>query len=186
MTAHAFAGEREKALSNGMNDYISKPIKEEDLFRLIARFVPLIRNSLPLSDTGETDISGQPPADRNRLSIDYNFLMESSKGKKEYLRDILELFLQQAPLEIARIDQAMIEGKRESVGKLAHHMKSTVGYVGLDNSFRPLLENIERQVKNNGSPDDLKLLVAHLKQLTKDAIEKVKTEAMPLVEKKEN
>src|SRR5258708_4213159 len=34
MTAHAFAGEREKCLSYGMNEYIAKPIGERELFRL--------------------------------------------------------------------------------------------------------------------------------------------------------
>ena len=38
MTAHALAGEREKCLSYGMNEYISKPIREEQLHRLISQF----------------------------------------------------------------------------------------------------------------------------------------------------
>ncbi|MCB0520416.1 MAG: response regulator, partial [Saprospiraceae bacterium] len=38
-TAHAFAGEREKCISYGMSDYISKPIKEGELMSLISRYV---------------------------------------------------------------------------------------------------------------------------------------------------
>ena len=38
MTAHALAGEREKCLSYGMNEYISKPIREDQLHKLIAQF----------------------------------------------------------------------------------------------------------------------------------------------------
>ena len=39
MTAHALPGEREKCLSFGMTDYISKPIKETDLRNLIAKYI---------------------------------------------------------------------------------------------------------------------------------------------------
>lgn len=39
MTAHALPGEKEKCLSFGMTDYISKPIKENDLRNLITKYL---------------------------------------------------------------------------------------------------------------------------------------------------
>lgn len=38
-TAHALAGEREKCFGYGMNEYISKPIREEQLYNLISLFI---------------------------------------------------------------------------------------------------------------------------------------------------
>jgi signal transduction histidine kinase/FixJ family two-component response regulator len=44
MTAQAFAGEREKSLNRGMNEYIAKPIDEGELYRLIAKFTGIKAN----------------------------------------------------------------------------------------------------------------------------------------------
>ncbi len=41
MTAHALPGEKEKCLSFGMTDYISKPIKESDLQNLMTKYLPI-------------------------------------------------------------------------------------------------------------------------------------------------
>ena len=38
MTAHAMMGEKEKCLQLGMNDYISKPLKETILYNIIAQY----------------------------------------------------------------------------------------------------------------------------------------------------
>jgi len=40
-TAYAMAGDREKALRAGCNEYIAKPMTKNELFKLMQRFVRL-------------------------------------------------------------------------------------------------------------------------------------------------
>jgi CheY-like chemotaxis protein len=42
MTAHALKGDRERCLSAGMTDYISKPVRPSDLLAVMQRFMPAI------------------------------------------------------------------------------------------------------------------------------------------------
>lgn len=180
MTAHAMAGEREKAISHGMNEYISKPIRQDDLYKLIGRFVPLNRKRKPVAHENHDPQWQATDHPSDGLLIDYNFLLQSSNGKKEYLKNILDIFLRQAPAELQNLHKALAEKDFAAAGKIAHGMKSTVGYAGLDGSLRPLLEQMEKSAKESPDEEQLNQLFSELEESMAKAIEKVKTEALPL------
>jgi CheY-like chemotaxis protein/HPt (histidine-containing phosphotransfer) domain-containing protein/anti-sigma regulatory factor (Ser/Thr protein kinase) len=127
MTAHAMVGEREKCLQLGMNDYVSKPIKETVLYNIIARHAQHIPEKMESTQ---------------HIKLDY--LRQLSGNDKDFEKEILGQFLTQAPIELTHLEQSIKEKNFDAVRRTAHSLKSTVGYMGLAEELHPYLEQIEK------------------------------------------
>ncbi len=119
MTAHAMAGEKEKCLSFGMNEYISKPIREKELLNII-------NNLLAKSEL-----------------LDLNYLKEVSGGNSEFETDMIEQFLQQAPGELEAMKEAFNKRDNNELSHLAHNFKTSVSFMGLSKKLDQYLDYIE-------------------------------------------
>lgn len=127
MTAHALAGEREKCMSRGMNEYISKPIKEEELFKLISNF------GLKEADKTETKTEEITPVYE---FIDLTYMKSISNGDRDFERTVTQQFSDKVPAHLQELKSAY-ENKDFKITKLrAHDLKSSVAIMGL----LPLLE----------------------------------------------
>ena len=132
MTAHALAGEREKCLGAGMDDYISKPLNEEQLYKLINKYT----QSSNLASNGSV--------------IDLGYLRSLSKGDRAFEKNMIKSFSIQVPKELNELKTAIDQKNYKKIGSIAHNMKSTVSYMGLK-QLTPLLQQIERESENENS-----------------------------------
>lgn len=131
MTAHAMVGEKEKCLQLGMNDYVSKPIKETVLYNIIGRHAQHI-----------------PDANWQLHHIHLDYLHQLSGNDKNFEREILKQFLLQTPEELAQLERYIHDNNFDGVRKTAHSLKSTVGYVGLASELHPHLEQMEKNASS--------------------------------------
>lgn len=137
MTAHALAGEREKCLSHGMNEYISKPIKEDELFKLISQF-------------GLQNINTEnEPITFNYIQLDY--MKSLSRGDKKFEQIITQQFNENVPKHLEKLIFAYYNKDFTSVKLLAHDLKSSIAIMGLLPILQQNLDDLE--IANTQSVD---------------------------------
>lgn len=139
MTAHAMPGEREKCLSYGMNEYISKPIKQEQLLQLIAQFTGNPDTTLP---------EQQSSSGRHNHAfryIDLQYMKEISQGDREYEKTVTAQFLEMVAAHLKDIQQYWQEGNIAGLKQTAHNMKTSVSIMGLTEQLLPWLDALEHE-----------------------------------------
>jgi signal transduction histidine kinase/DNA-binding response OmpR family regulator len=141
MTAHALSGEREKCLGLGMDEYISKPVREENLLQLIQRFIPV---SNPIA-AGPV-VSRKVPGVYQYINLDY--MKEISAGNNEYEKAVTGQFLEAMPVELQVLEQAWRAKNNDALKRVAHNMKTTISVMGLNNLLGADLDLVENL--NNG------------------------------------
>ncbi|HEX5652547.1 MAG TPA: response regulator, partial [Chitinophagaceae bacterium] len=138
MTAHAMAGEKEKCLNVGMNDYISKPLNEDDLFNIILRYAKTDNISL-----------GVKAPDKSVINLDY--IEQFSENDKDFKREIIREFVTTVPDNIQTMEKAINEKNYTTIFRVAHDMKTTVHFMGLTVLIGHLLQKIEELASSNGA-----------------------------------
>ncbi|RMF79528.1 MAG: response regulator [Nitrospirae bacterium] len=124
LTAHAMAGDRERCLAAGMDEYVAKPLRTEELAAALARVVPGQREAAE-ETRKEDEMETTTP-------LDMDHLRELVGGDDAVLQEILGLFLEDAPRQIAALGEAITRGDWEEVRRLAHTLKGSASNVGAE------------------------------------------------------
>ena len=133
VTAHAMAGDSAKCLASGMDDYISKPVKLEDLGAKIARWESIPGEGAETPAAAQPSASpapgGKPALDRERLETLRELDMDGDAG---FFISLLETYRQSARADLDAMKGALACGAFDKLRDKAHSLKGSSRNIGAE------------------------------------------------------
>ncbi|HEY3588711.1 MAG TPA: response regulator, partial [Buttiauxella sp.] len=150
VTAHAMAGQKEKLLSAGMNDYLAKPIEENKLYNLLMRYQPgaITAPALPVSQ--ETLV----PAPNQNQTLDWSLALQQSANKPDLARDLLQMLLAFLPEVRNTVEEQLVGENPTKLLEIIHKLHGSCSYSGVPR-LKNLCRMLEQQLRNGVKPEDL-------------------------------
>jgi len=142
MTANALEGDREKCLAAGMDDYVSKPVKPEELAEVLGRW--LSKGVAGVEEAAASESS--PPVDMERLRL-------ALGDEPEEFAEVLDVYMSQMSESLEKLARAVASGDAREVGLIAHNcagVSANCGVVALVGPLREL-ERMGREGRLEGA-----------------------------------
>ncbi|MCE5315087.1 MAG: response regulator [Armatimonadota bacterium] len=165
MTAHAMKGDRERCLEAGMDAYISKPIRVQELFSLIES-----EENFPATNARATT---------SESDVDVNALMTRVGGDMDLLRELVSLFDENSNELLLEIGNAIEAQDASALRHAAHTLKGSTGNFATGKAYYAAL-----RLEQIGRGADLTDAQEAFQDL-KEEVERLKPALFELASKKE-
>ncbi|MBU2426965.1 MAG: two-component sensor histidine kinase BarA [Gammaproteobacteria bacterium] len=143
VTAHTLDGERERLMSLGFNEFLSKPLDEQMLHFALKECCP---NVQPLPQR----VLEQDPIQALNLpqsrQLDWELALHCAAGKIDLAKEMLQIFLQSLPPTLSELELLVRTDQVEPLIQLVHKLHGATCYVGAP-QLKQLTELLETELK---------------------------------------
>jgi two-component system, sensor histidine kinase and response regulator len=156
LTAHAMVEERERCMSAGMDDHVSKPIDPDALFRTVCRYLgPSTKKNSQIKKQEKTE----PEIDRPEIpGINVEDGLQRVLGNRKLYMELLRRFFDGNERLTTEFKQALESDDLSTAGRLAHTVKGVAGNIGAY-ELQGTASALEQSIKLHESQE---LLMAHV------------------------
>ena len=156
LTANSLIKEKEVCLALGMNDYLAKPFKTNELLTKIVNLL---------------EVEGK------QKTISLEALEEYSGGNIAFQKQMIELFLETSEKEIQKMNAFLNQESLKEASQVVHKLKSSLGILGVDLALAQDFENELIQANDSKKIESCKtVFLEQLQQIRKELIQILKSE----------
>lgn len=142
ITAFAARDDRERCLEAGMDDYITKPLRFEDLQAVIERHHP---------DRNGVTPDGNAPVVLEQVQLDHLDSLQDEEAPT-FLQDLIDLFLRETPQRLAELEEAFAQADVDRVAQVSHTLKGACSNFGA-RELQALCADLEGRARDGRLPD---------------------------------
>jgi two-component system, sensor histidine kinase and response regulator len=165
MTAHSLEGDREKCLGAGMDDYVSKPVKPDNVKAAIDRFIMRRAQIALVQEAAASASAASAPADPAEFidpaALDGFRQFDTSDGPS-LLAQLIEVFLENTPTLLRDLRKALAKGAAPELARVAHTLKGSCSNFGA-HRLRSACMRLE-QLAETGSLDGAEILLQEIEK----------------------
>lgn len=160
MTANAMKTDEEKCYEAGMDAYISKPMKAEELLSLISKYIKLeLENEEKIDSTDASETS-----DINSIENSIEKLILEVGFTKEEATQLFSEFLEFLSYSITSLESALDKNDYEEIKRLAHKLKGASANLRVDE-----ISQVSAKIENECLNEDKDFCINMLNEIKKYA-----------------
>ncbi len=146
MTANAMQGDRERCLRIGMDDYLAKPVRQEELLQVLERWGRRRDRETRAYSGGK----GEGSMDPLQASLDQDVIDSLRELDGETFGELVDLFLEDTPPRLRALEEALAGDDADALEQAAHALKSSCGNLGA-----VVMSDMLRTLESMGRAGDL-------------------------------
>jgi len=145
MTANAFAGEKEKCLSYGMSDYLTKPIDPKILLEKVEQWTAEVRDARSHTSSAAADES-------EYLGWNRAAALSRMRGAEALLNKVLDIYLDSSADYMQSLALVIEQQDAPAIGEWSHKIKGFCSEIGAE-QLATLMANIEQHIREQAECD---------------------------------
>jgi len=172
LTANAIKGDNEKCIDGGMNAYLSKPFKEEDLLQIVFYWLEEHKGALAKKNMEKAIVP--------KKLYDLSYLRAISRGNEVFVEKMVNMFIEQTPVLMVEMSEKYQQGDFIAMGAIAHKVKPSIDNMGIV-SLKETIREIEKIGKAGAANDTLPGLLEKVSNNMGQVVEALQNEFESIV-----